>query len=127
VIYVFAGTPELAMGADQASGSLIVHVDVDVDVVGKAMPPALTLSSHPEQNDTSSTSAELAWLSGELRIRVEQAAAHAGLSIKKACEQWLRQGLEQAEQQRTIADTPERCSLRTGICSSGTVPLPVQQ
>ena len=94
LIYVFAGTPELAMGADQASESLIVDVT---------------------------------WLNGELRSRVEQAAAHAGLSVTAACEQWLRQGLEQAEQQRALVDTPERCSLRNGICSSGPVPLPVQQ
>ena len=100
---------------------------MDVDVVGQAMPPAPTLSSHPEMDDTSSTPAELASLSGELRSRVEQAAAHAGLSVSAACEQWLRQGLEQAEQQRAISDTPECCSLRTGICSFGPVPLPVQQ
>ena len=91
------------------------------------MPPAATLSIHPEQNDTSSTKAELAWLSGELRSRVEQAAAHAGLSVNEACEQWLRQGLEQAEHQRAIAEAAGRCSLRTGTCTTGPVPLPVQQ
>ncbi len=122
LIYIFAGTPELTMGADQACGPLIVD-----EAVGQDMPPAATISSQPEQNGTSSAAVELAWLSDELRIRVEQAAAHAGLSLNEACEQWLRQGLEQAEQQRALAAAPGRCSLRTGTCSSGPVPLPVQQ
>ena len=92
-----------------------------------AMTATPTPSSHPEQNDTSSAAAEPAWLSDELRNRVEQAAAHAGLSVGEACEQWLRQGLEQAEHQRAIAEAAGRCSLRTGTCTTGPVPLPVQQ
>jgi hypothetical protein len=71
--------------------------------------------------------AETAWLQGELRSRVEQAAAHAGLSVTAICEQWLRQGLEQAEHERALAEAAGRCSLRTGTCSAGPVPLPVQQ
>ena len=89
------------------------------------MTAAPTLSSHPEPDEISA--AEPAWLSGELRNRVEQAAAHAGLSVSEACEQWLRQGLEQAEHQRAIAEAAGRCSLRTGTCTTGPVPLPVQQ
>lgn len=67
------------------------------------------------------------WLPEYLRSRVEQAAAHAGLSVAEACEQWLLQGLEQAEHQQAAAEAAGRCSLRTGNCTTGPVPLPVQQ
>jgi hypothetical protein len=67
------------------------------------------------------------WLPQDLRSRVEAAAAHAGLSVAEACEQWLRQGLEQAEHERALAEAAGRCSLRTGTCTAGPVPLPVQQ
>lgn len=66
-------------------------------------------------------------LSEELRTRVEQAAAHAGLSVAEVCEQWVRQGLEEAEHQQSLAESAGRCSLRTGACSAGPVPLPVHQ
>lgn len=71
--------------------------------------------------------AEPSWLPEDLRRRVEQVAAEAGQSVAEACEQWLRQGLEEAERQRALADAAGRCSLRTGTCSTGPVPLPVQQ
>lgn len=92
-------------------------------------PPAMTaspsLSSSPAPAE--GAAAEPLWLRQELRSRVEQAAAHAGLSVAEACEQWLLLGLEAAEQQRAEAEAAGRCSLRTGSCSTGPVPLPVQQ
>jgi hypothetical protein len=67
------------------------------------------------------------WLPEDLRLRIEDAAAYAGLSVAEVCEQWLLQGLEQAEHLRALAEAAGRCSLRTGTCTSGPVPLPVQQ
>jgi hypothetical protein len=73
------------------------------------------------------SAAEPLWLPEDLRRRVEQVAAEAGQSVAEACEQWLRQGLEEAERQRALAAAAGRCSLRTGTCTTGPVPLPVQQ
>lgn len=85
--------------------------------------PALSSGSIQDQGSAGDPTA----LPAELRSRVEQAAAHAGLSGAELCEQWIRQGLEQAEQQRALAEASGRCSLRTGTCTVGPVPLPVQQ
>jgi hypothetical protein len=90
-----------------------------------AMAALPTGSSNPAPAPNSA--AEPAWLQGELRSRVELAAAHAGLGVAEACEQLLRQGLEQAERQRALSEAAGRCSLRTGTSSLGPVPLPVQQ
>jgi hypothetical protein len=85
--------------------------------------PSLSSTAAPEASPV----ADPAWLQGALRTRVEAAAAHLGLSVAEACEQWLLQGLEQAEHQQALAEAAGRCSLRTGTCTAGPVPLPVQQ
>ncbi|MFM9104502.1 MAG: hypothetical protein ACKOPS_25615 [Cyanobium sp.] len=84
-----------------------------------------TLSSSPSQ--ASAPALGLTWHNEALRQRVEAAAAHAGLSAAEICEQWLLQGLEEAEHQRALNEAGGRCSLRTGTCTAGPVPLPVQQ
>jgi hypothetical protein len=70
-----------------------------------------------------------AWLAGDLLRRVQAAAAASGLSIATLCEQWVREGLDHFESHQAAVDPDGsgRCSLRTGTCSLGPVPLPVQQ
>ena len=68
-------------------------------------------------------------LEGELLTRLQRAASASGMTVTAVCEQWLREGLEHYEAQQ-IPSEPDgsgRCSLRTGTCSLGPVPLPVQQ
>ncbi|MFN5464497.1 MAG: hypothetical protein ACK40D_08820 [Cyanobacteriota bacterium] len=98
-------------------------------------------SSHP--NGTSHSTAEAAstsqpgysspsepgWLGADLWQRVEQAASAQGMTVAAVCEQWVKEGLDRFEAQR-LSEDPDgsgRCSLRTGTCSIGPVPLPVQQ
>ncbi|MEB3331555.1 MAG: hypothetical protein VKI83_03565 [Synechococcaceae cyanobacterium] len=89
------------------------------------MPASPSLSS--VRATAEADAAEPLRLSEALRSRVALAAADAGVSVAELCEQWLLQGLEQAEQQRALSESAGRCSLRTGACSVGPVPLPVQQ
>ena len=72
---------------------------------------------------------QLDWLEGTLRQRLRQAAEASGMSVAAVCEQWLREGLERFEAHHPAADHDGsgRCSLRTGSCTVGPVPLPVQQ
>ena len=72
---------------------------------------------------------ELDWLTGDLHRRVLAAAAASGLSVAAVCEQWVRQGVEHFEAHQAAGDPDGsgRYSLRTGTCSLGPVPLPVQQ
>lgn len=94
-----------------------------------AMVTSPRLSSSPDPAQTIASTTQPAWLQGELQRRVELAAAATGMSVEAACEQWVRQGLErvEAEQASDALQGSGRCSLRTGSCSSGPVPLPVQQ
>lgn len=71
----------------------------------------------------------LDWLGGELHHRVSQAAVASGMSVAAICEQWVREGLKHFEAHQAAGDPDGsgRCSLRTGTCSLGPVPLPVQQ
>jgi hypothetical protein len=57
------------------------------------------------------------------------AAAASGITLTALIEQWLREGLERFEAHQPLEDSDGsgRCSLRTGTCSIGPVPLPVQQ
>ena len=87
---------------------------------------ATTIAS-PGPGQAGSGAMDLSWLNDGLRQRVEAAATHAGLSVAEACEGWLLHGLEAAEQQRSLSEAAGRCSLRTGTCTAGPVPLPVQQ
>lgn len=72
---------------------------------------------------------ELDWLGSDLRQRLRLAAEASGSTVAAMCEAWLREGLERFEalQPRDTADGSGRCSLRTGTCTLGPVPLPVQQ
>jgi hypothetical protein len=45
----------------------------------------------------------------------------------EACRLWVREGLERLEAEQAAADAAGRCSLRTGTCTAGPVPLQVQQ
>lgn len=66
-------------------------------------------------------------LAGEdLSARLAAAAAHAGSSEAALCREWLREGLERFEALHGLQGAG-RCSLRTGTCTVGPVPLPVQQ
>lgn len=67
------------------------------------------------------------WLGGALQERLERAAAATGMSVAEACGQWVREGLENVEARQAAAEAAGRCSLRTGACTTGPVPLPVQQ
>lgn len=70
-----------------------------------------------------------AWLGADLQRRVHLAAAASGLSAAAVCEMWIREGLERFEAHEPAEDPDGsgRCSLRTGTCTLGPVPLPVQQ
>ncbi|MFM7641302.1 MAG: hypothetical protein ACKO45_07100 [Cyanobium sp.] len=108
-----------------------------------AAPPPMTVapSSHPNGTalstaETASTSqprhsgeCEPAWLGADLWQRVDQVATARGMTVAAVCEQWVKEGLDRYEAQRASEDPDGsgRCSLRTGTCSIGPVPLPVQQ
>ena len=64
--------------------------------------------------------------SEDLSARIAAAAAHAGSSEAALREQWLQEGLERYEALHGL-QAAGRCSLRTGTCTVGPVPLPVQQ
>ncbi len=85
-------------------------------------------AASPSQPRHSSAS-EPAWLEADLWQRVEQAATAQGMTVAAVCEQWVKEGLDRYEAQRPSEDPDGsgRCSLRTGTCSIGPVPLPVQQ
>jgi hypothetical protein len=65
----------------------------------------------------------------DLQHRLRLAAAASGMTPAALIEQWLREGLERFEARQPLEDPDGsgRCSLRTGTCSLGPVPLPVQQ
>ncbi|MFM7652342.1 MAG: hypothetical protein ACKO5M_05360 [Vulcanococcus sp.] len=62
----------------------------------------------------------------DLSARIMAAAAHAGLEEATLRERWLLEGLERFEAQHGLEGSG-RCSVRTGTCTVGPVPLPVQQ
>jgi len=61
-----------------------------------------------------------------LSARIAAAAAHAGIAEVTIRERWLLEGLERFEARHGL-DGSGRCSVRTGTCTVGPVPLPVQQ
>jgi hypothetical protein len=85
--------------------------------------PALSLATSPART----APASLEWLDLELQQRLAQAAGSAGLDAMEACKLWVREGLERLEAEQAAAEAAGRCSLRTGTCTTGPVPLPVQQ
>lgn len=66
-------------------------------------------------------------LAAELQQRLQRAAAGAGLSPDLLAAQLLSAGLERFEAEQAAALAAGRCSLRTGSCTAGPLPLPVQQ
>ena len=85
--------------------------------------PALSLAPSP----ASPAPANLEWLDLDLRQRLTEAAGSTGLDAMEACKLWVREGLERLEAEQAAAEAAGRCSLRTGSCTTGPVPLPVQQ
>jgi len=85
--------------------------------------PALSLAQSP----ASPAPASLEWLDLDLRQRLAEAAGSTGLDATEACKIWVREGLERLEAEQAAAEAAGRCSLRTGTCTTGPVPLPVQQ
>jgi hypothetical protein len=83
----------------------------------------------PDASFSPSGPSPLQGLEDDLRRRLDRAAAASGMTVAALCEQWLREGLErfEAHQAAEDPDGSGRCSLRTGTCSLGPVPLPVQQ
>jgi hypothetical protein len=75
-------------------------------------------SSSPAPDDAAEAAA--------LSARIAAAAAHAGIAEATIRERWLREGLERFEAQHGLEGSG-RCSVRTGTCTVGPVPLPVQQ
>lgn len=65
-------------------------------------------------------------LEADLQERLRAAAGRQGLSLSTLCEQWLVEELERHEVAHGL-DAAGRCSVRTGLCTSGPVPLPLQQ
>ncbi len=62
----------------------------------------------------------------DLQERLIAAAGRQGVSLTTLCEQWLLEELERHEHAHGV-DPAGRCSVRTGLCTSGPVPLPLQQ
>ena len=85
--------------------------------------PALSLAPSP----ASPAPANLEWLDLDLRQRLTEAAGSTGLDAMEACKLWVREGLERLEAEQAAAEAAGRCSLRTGSCTTGPVPLPVLQ
>lgn len=85
--------------------------------------PAVSLAP----TDHGSAPVGLDWLDPDLRQRLLQAAGTAGIEAIEACQVWVREGLERLEADQAAAEAAGRCSLRTGTCTTGPVPLPVQQ
>jgi hypothetical protein len=85
--------------------------------------PAVSLAPSP----ASPAPSGLEWLDQDLRQRLAQAAGSAGIDLNEACSRWVREGLERLEAEQAAAEAAGRCSLRTGSCTTGPVPLAVQQ
>ncbi|MEB3259474.1 MAG: hypothetical protein VKP63_02465 [Cyanobacteriota bacterium] len=87
------------------------------------------VSANPARPDGAVQAPDLDGLAEDLRLGLDRAAEAHGLTAAAICGQWLRDGLERFEALRPAADRDGsgRCSLRTGPCSLGPVPLPVQQ
>jgi len=85
--------------------------------------PAVSLAPSP----ASPAPTGMEWLDHDLRQRLAEAASGAGINLNEACSRWVREGLERLEAEQAAAEAAGRCSLRTGSCSTGPVPLAVQQ
>jgi hypothetical protein len=80
----------------------------------------------PAAVTTSSSAFSTLTLDHDLQARLIAAAGRQGLSLSTLCEQWLLEELERHEHAHGV-DPAGRCSVRTGLCTSGPVPLPLQQ
>jgi len=75
---------------------------------------------------TSSSAFSTLSLDDDLQARLIAAAGRQGVGLGSLCEQWLLEELERHEHAHGV-DAAGRCSVRTGLCNSGPVPLPLQQ
>lgn len=67
-------------------------------------------------------------LSPDLHRRLAAAADGQGASVAALCQQWILEGLERLEERQVaVAHGMGRCSVRTGLCTTGPEPLPLQQ
>lgn len=67
-------------------------------------------------------------LAAELEQRLARAAEARGTTPAALCEQWIHEGLLRLEAESVEAGAGSgRCSVRTGHCATGPVPLPLQQ
>lgn len=67
-----------------------------------------------------------AGLDSDLQQRLQEAAAREAVSLGSLCERWLLEALLRHEQAHGL-EPSGRCSVRTGHCTSGPLPLPLQQ
>lgn len=67
-------------------------------------------------------------LAADLEQRLALAAEALGTTQAALCEQWIQEGLQRFEGESIEAEPGSgRCSVRTGHCTTGPVPLPLQQ
>jgi hypothetical protein len=67
-------------------------------------------------------------LPSDLQRRLAAAADSRGATVSALCQQWILEGLERLEEsQVTDRDGVGRCSVRTGMRTTGPKPLPLQQ
>jgi hypothetical protein len=86
-------------------------------MLGRLRSPAAVTSSPPFSTLS---------LDPDLQERLSAAAGRQGVNLATLCEQWLLEELERHEHAHGV-DPAGRCSVRTGLCSSGPLPLPLQQ
>jgi hypothetical protein len=67
-----------------------------------------------------------AGLEPDLQQRLNEAAAREGVSLGSLCERWLLEELRRHEQAQCL-EQAGRCSVRTGQCTNGPLPLRLQQ
>lgn len=70
-------------------------------------------------------------LATDVQRRLQDSADHQGVSMEALAYQWILEGLERLEAARAFEARERqeagRCSVRTGICTRGPNPLPLQQ
>lgn len=87
-------------------------------MLGRLRSPAAVMSSSSPFSTVS--------LDPDLQQRLVAAAGRQGVQLATLCEQWLLEELERHEHAHGV-NPAGRCSVRTGLCSSGPLPLPLQQ
>jgi hypothetical protein len=109
--------PQRAAGCGRRTPEPLAAVPWSQPCWGLRSPVAVTPST---------SSFSILSLDADLQVRLMAAAARQGVSLSTLCEQWLVEELERHEHAHGV-DGAGRCSVRTGLCTSGPVPLPLQQ